>query len=106
MLYCDPENLTEKQKKEKGALELPSVLTPEIMAKAVKILLGELNETLRQELQSGSKSQRQKEKKEKKEKNYKIFVLKMIIYRKRKSERQTEGQRERKKMISLFFFER
>jgi len=28
MLYIDPENITEKQKKEKGLEELPKVMTP------------------------------------------------------------------------------
>jgi len=34
MLFVDMESLTEKQKKEKGLEELPTVLTPEILAKA------------------------------------------------------------------------
>ena len=41
MLFVDMENLTEKQKKEKGLEELPKVLTPKILAKACKLLLEE-----------------------------------------------------------------
>lgn len=33
-LYVDIDNLTEKQKKEKGIDDLPKELTPEILAKA------------------------------------------------------------------------
>ena len=43
MLFVDMENLTEKQKKEKDYDKLPQEMTPEIMAKATKLYLEELN---------------------------------------------------------------
>ena len=48
MLYVDMENLTEKQKKEKGLEELPTVLTAEILAKGCKFLIEEADVTHRQ----------------------------------------------------------
>ena len=45
MLYVDLENISDKQKKEKGATELPKVLTPEILAKATMFLIKEQDET-------------------------------------------------------------
>ncbi len=38
-LYLDPENLTEKQKKDKNLADVSQVLTTEIMAKACRLLI-------------------------------------------------------------------
>lgn len=48
MLYIDPENITEKQKKEKGLEELPKVMTPQIMAKAAKLHIEDMNATFKE----------------------------------------------------------